>query len=123
MHHLRLLLPLLALGLFFLFPWWLALLLYVPLLIGSLFAYWKALQAQRASPFTGREAMIGDRAVVATTTDNKTAVHYHGETWRAISSHPAHPGQQVIIEGIEGLTLRVRPLRKRMDNGRGGPQR
>jgi membrane protein implicated in regulation of membrane protease activity len=42
-------------------------------------------------------------------------VEYEGEIWRAISPEPLHPGQQVIIESVEGLILRVAPLNSRDD--------
>ena len=64
MHHLLLILPLLALGLFIYLSWQIALPLYLLIMVGSLAGYWKAFQAQRQRPFIGRRAMIGDRAVV-----------------------------------------------------------
>ncbi|MCL7453085.1 MAG: NfeD family protein [Anaerolineae bacterium] len=39
-------------------------------------------------------------------------MHYHGETWRAVSSVPLHPGQRVVIEAVEGLTLHVAARRQ-----------
>jgi membrane-bound ClpP family serine protease len=35
---------------------------------------------------------------------------YKGEIWRAVSSQPLQPGQQVVIEKVEGLTPQVAPL-------------
>jgi membrane protein implicated in regulation of membrane protease activity len=110
MHHLILLLPLLALGLFLIFPWWLALPLYLIVLAVSLFGYWKILQTQRLAPASGARAIIGGEAVVVATEGDTAEVHYRGEVWSAVSSQPLHPGQHVIIQDVEGLTLRVAPL-------------
>lgn len=110
MHHLLLFLPLLALILFYLIPWPVALPFYALILVGSIIAYWKALQAQRQPPVMGRKAMIGDQAIVVSAAKGEAEVEYQGEIWGAVSFQPLEPGQQVIIEGVEGLTLQVSPL-------------
>jgi membrane protein implicated in regulation of membrane protease activity len=106
-HHLLLLMPLLALGLFFLFPWPVALPLYGFLAVGSLIGYRKGIQAQRWPPVMGRKEMVGRRAKVVRVEEGNTEVEYLGEIWKAVSSYPLHPGQEVIIEKVEGLTLTV----------------
>jgi membrane protein implicated in regulation of membrane protease activity/membrane protease YdiL (CAAX protease family) len=110
MHHLILLFPLVALVLFLFFPWPAALPLYVLILVGSLIAYWKALQAQLQPPIMGKRVMVGDEAIVVSTTWEKVEVEYQGEIWNAVSSQPLEPGQRVIINQVEGLTLRVVPI-------------
>ena len=110
MHHLLLILPLLGLILFIFLPWPAALPLYVVILVGSLAIYWKIIQAQRRKPVTGKRAMIGNRAVVVRAKGDDVEVEYEGEIWRAVSTQPLEPGQQVTIKAVEGLTLRVRPL-------------
>jgi len=110
MHHLLLFLPLLALILFYLLPWPVALPFYALILVGSIIAYWKALQAQRQPPVMGRRAMIGDRAVVVKAAKGGLEVEYKGEIWNAVSPQPLQLGHEVIIENVEGLTLRVAPL-------------
>ena len=121
MHHLLLLLPLLALGLFMVWPWQLALPVYVPVAIIALVGYWKALQATRQPAATGTKAMIGGRAVVLTAKEGtlEAEVDYEGEIWRAISTRQLHAGDQVIIEAVDGLTLRVSPSPQRADGSRG----
>jgi membrane-bound serine protease (ClpP class) len=111
MHHLLLILPLLGLILFIFLPWPAALPLYVILLIGSLGIYWKIIQAQRRRPTIGKRAMIGDQAAVVRVKGDDVEVEYEGEIWRAISTQPLEPGQQVIIKAVEGLTLQVMPLK------------
>ncbi|MCB9419897.1 MAG: NfeD family protein [Ardenticatenaceae bacterium] len=110
MHHLLLLLPLLALVLFFILPWPLALLIYLPILGVSLWAYWKAWQALQRPPEAGEESMIGHQAVVLNVKPNNIEVHIGGERWLAHSSQPVRIGQKVIVEAVDGLTLLVRPL-------------
>jgi membrane protein implicated in regulation of membrane protease activity len=109
MAHIFMFIPLLALVLFVFLPWQLALPLYLPIAISSLAIARKAMQAQHLPLVNGKEAMLGDRAVVVAVSGRKADVHYRGETWHALSSQPLHPGQQVIIEAVEGLTLRVIP--------------
>jgi len=110
MHHLLLVLPLLGLVLFILLRWQVVLPLYVIILVGSLGVYWKIFQAQRKRPVIGKRAMIGHRAVVVRVEGGDVEVNYEGENWRAVSVHTLQPGQQVVIEAIDGLTLRVAPV-------------
>jgi membrane-bound serine protease (ClpP class) len=116
MHHLLLFLPFLALGLFIILPWPLALPLYLFILIGSIVGYWKALQALRQPPVMGRSTMIGDLAVVVRAEKDEVQVEYQGEIWSAVSSKPLQPGQEVIIEKVDGLILRVAPLSPSLGN-------
>jgi membrane-bound serine protease (ClpP class) len=111
MHHLILILPLLGLILFIFLPWPAALPLYVILLVGSLGIYWKIIQAQRRRPTIGKRAMIGNQAAVVKAKGEDAEVEYEGEIWRAVSTQPLEPGQQVIIKGVEGLILQVTPLK------------
>lgn len=110
MHHLLLFLPLLALILFYLLPWQVALPFYALILVGSIIGYWKALQAQRQPPAMGRRAMIGDRALVVKAEKGGLEVEYKGEIWNAVSPQPLQIGQMVIIEKVEGLILQVAPF-------------
>jgi membrane-bound serine protease (ClpP class) len=118
MHHSLILVLLLALLLFVFLPWQFALPLYVPILSIIVYSYWKIRQAQRQRPVVGEQSMIGDRALVVSSSREQIEVHYRGETWRAVSSQPVHRGQRVIIEGVEGLTLRVAPLDEKADSAR-----
>jgi membrane protein implicated in regulation of membrane protease activity len=109
MHHLLLLLPLLGLVLFISLLWQVALPLYAIILIASLALYWKIIKAQRRAPIMGKRAMIGDQAAVVKAEGNDIEVEYQSEIWRAVSSQPLQADQKVIIEGVEGLILRVKP--------------
>ena len=116
MHHLLLVLPLLGLALFIFLSWLAALPLYIAVLAGSLVIYWKIIQAQRRRPTIGKRAMIGGQAVVVRVDGNDVEVDYQGVIWRAICPQPLHDGQQVIIDGVEGLILRVVPLKSGNQN-------
>jgi membrane protein implicated in regulation of membrane protease activity len=109
MHHLLLLVVLLGWILFLILSWQIALPLYVMGVIVSLAIYRKIIQVQRKMPIMGKGAMIGDRAIVVRVEGSDIEVQYEGEIWRAISSQPLQSGQKVMIEGVEGLTLRVKP--------------
>jgi membrane protein implicated in regulation of membrane protease activity len=109
-HHILLFIPLLALVLFIFLPWPLALLFYLPIAIGSLIGFWKAMQVLREPSVTGEGAMIGDQAVVVDVMSGELEVRHKGENWHAVGPQPVHPGQKVIIKGVDGLTLLVAPL-------------
>jgi membrane protein implicated in regulation of membrane protease activity len=115
-HHWLILVPLLALILFILLPWQLALSAYLPILAVVGYGYWKIRQAQHRPPVMGEESMVGGRAVVVSARRGEIEVHFRGETWHAISSQPVRRGQEVIIEGVEGLTLHIVPAEEPDDS-------
>lgn len=73
----------------------------------------KVLAAQRERPFrAGHEQLIGATAEVRTSLDPVGQVWIEGALWRAraVGEAPAaRPGDRVVVEAVEGLTLRVRP--------------
>jgi membrane-bound serine protease (ClpP class) len=64
-------------------------------------------QAQRRRAVTGAEGMLGQHAVVVTDLNPSGWVAVQGERWRAVADADLPQGTQVIVTGIEGLTLRV----------------
>jgi membrane protein implicated in regulation of membrane protease activity len=118
MHHSLLLLPLLALVLFLILPWPAALLLYLPIFVIAIAGFWKVRQALRQPPFVGAEAMIGKQAVVLHANSGRLEVQCEGEIWRAVASHPLQKGQKVVVEDVEGLTLKVAPLPEPVNQNR-----
>jgi four helix bundle protein len=110
MHHL-LLLIMVAVGVafFFLLPWPLNLILYAPVFIAAAIAYGKALRAQGLPARTGESVMVGSTARVVKGGDGAVEVMYEGEMWRAVSTAPVAVGDEVIIQRVDGLTLRVAP--------------
>jgi membrane protein implicated in regulation of membrane protease activity len=57
---------------------------------------------RRRSP-VGVDALIGQRALVSTPTQVRVA----GEIWEARADRPLRPGEEVVVRGVEGLTLIV----------------
>ena len=58
---------------------------------------------RRKSP-VGADALVGQTAVVATPAQVRVA----GELWAARSDVPLVPGEEVLVAGIDGLTLVVK---------------
>jgi membrane-bound serine protease (ClpP class) len=73
----------------------------------------KVLAAHREQPVrTGREELVGTRGEVRTALDPSGQVAAAGSVWGArlaSGSGPLRPGDRVIVEAVDGLTLVVRP--------------
>jgi membrane protein implicated in regulation of membrane protease activity len=65
----------------------------------GLFIWW----SKRRKAVTGAEALVGQKAVVATPTQVRVA----GELWNARSGDLLLPGMEVVVKEVEGLTLVV----------------
>jgi membrane-bound serine protease (ClpP class) len=63
--------------------------------------------SRRRRAATGAEALVGDTAVVVTPCRPLGQVRVRGELWAARSSSGADPGQDVVVRGLDGLTLLV----------------
>ncbi len=59
--------------------------------------------SQRRRAVTGVEVLIGKTAVVS----SPTQVRVTGEIWEARSNRVLVPGDEVVVHGVEGLTLLV----------------
>jgi len=71
----------------------------------------KGISAQRKPASSGREAMIGKTVSAQSRIDSAGGrVFIEGETWKATSEMPVEPGQTVAVTGIDGLTLKVKPI-------------
>jgi membrane-bound serine protease (ClpP class) len=60
---------------------------------------------------TGREGLIGDAAVVRHRLAPRGQVFVQGELWSAESEVPVEPGETVRVVAVEGLTLKVVPVK------------
>jgi len=89
-------------------PWLIAI---VTVIIAAVFAFVvsRAIRAHRKQASTGREELIGKRAVVKVALAPEGTVFYKGERWAAISEDKGsiEPGEEVIITAVDGLTLHV----------------
>lgn len=68
-----------------------------------------ALGIQRRPVVSGRESLIGQKALVIEWQGTRGFVHVEGERWQAHAKEPLEPGAEVYVQGIEGLDLRVGP--------------
>ena len=59
--------------------------------------------------FLGPEALLGMRADVVRPCSPVGVVRVRGELWNARASSPVESGQTVIVAGVDGLTLHVKP--------------
>lgn len=66
-------------------------------------------RARRRPVVSGREHMIGLRAIALEDFAETGMVRVEGERWRARTRLPVHKGDAVIVESVEGLTLSVHP--------------
>ena len=68
-----------------------------------------ALKARLRPVVSGREQLIGAIGQALSDFHHEGEVFIHGERWNAASGSPLRKGQHVLVTGIEGLTLKVRP--------------
>lgn len=114
MCHLILLLPVLALPVFWIWPVAVAVPVYLFVLVISAIVYYLALAAMRRPVRTGPERLLGSDGNVMNVQGKLLAVRIGSEIWGAESPDELHPGDVVQVVGIEGLQLKVR----REDDGR-----
>jgi membrane-bound serine protease (ClpP class) len=67
------------------------------------------LMAQRRRVTTGRQGLVGARAVAVERLAREGRVRLGDELWNAVSEVPVEPGMEVEITAVDGLLLRVRP--------------
>ncbi len=73
------------------------------------------MRSRRRPVVTGREQMIDSVGPVLEWHDGEGRVRVRGELWQARSTSPLHPGQQVRVKRIDGLTLDVEADERRRD--------
>ena len=87
----------------------------VALATGGFFAFAiaKVIQAQKKTPVTGREGLIGRVAQARTALDPEGRVFVKGELWDAVAvGAPIAPGERVEIIAVEGFRLTVKRAAK-----------
>ena len=88
-------------------PWLIAI---VTIIIAALFAFVvnRVMRAHRRQARTGREELIGKRAIVKVALEPEGTVFFKGERWAATSEKGRiELGEEVIITGVDGLMLQV----------------
>jgi membrane-bound serine protease (ClpP class) len=70
-----------------------------------------ALKARANKVVTGIQGLIGEVGLAQSALSPQGKVFVHGELWDAISSANLPAGQPVIVREVDGLQLRVDPVR------------
>ncbi|MEA1965800.1 MAG: nodulation protein NfeD [Euryarchaeota archaeon] len=65
------------------------------------------MKTRLTKPTTGRDELIGEVVRAETDIAPVGTVHIHGEIWRASAAEPVRKGEDVVIRGVDGLTLVV----------------
>jgi membrane protein implicated in regulation of membrane protease activity len=107
MYHLVLLMPLLALVLFWILPLAVALPVYLVILLVSILIYIFLLRAMHRPVTTGQQGLLGETCEIIDINNHKGHVKLHGEIWEADISGQMHKGDEAIVTGVKGLRLKV----------------
>lgn len=108
MCHLILLLPVLALPVFWFVPLSIAVLVYGAVLIVSGWVYVLALRAMHRPVQTGVEALSQHTGEVIGQEDGMFQVRLGSEIWSAESKDRLRPGDPIEVVSVEGLRLKIR---------------
>jgi membrane-bound serine protease (ClpP class) len=90
---------------------WTALAVSIPLGVITVFLMTIALRARRNKVVTGIEGLIGEIGTAQTVLAPSGKVFVHGEIWDATAPSEVSVGQNVVVEKVDGLQLRVTPAR------------
>jgi len=110
MCHVVLMMPVLGLGVFWIWPLSVALPIYLVIFLLSGLVYSALLRASNHPVKTGREGLMQESAEVIEPVNPKGRIRVHGELWQAISSEDLRTGDRVKVVGVNGLTLRVQKM-------------
>ena len=66
-------------------------------------------RSRRGRPRIGAEALVGAEGVALDDCRPAGRVRVHGEIWRATCPDGVGAGERVVVTGVSGLTLEVRP--------------
>lgn len=111
MCHVILMMPVLALPLFWVLPTVQAVPVYSIIAVISGLIYWRISVAHGGRPQTGAESLIGTAAEVVSMRESGSDARYlvrsHGELWGATSPDSLEPGDTVTITALNGIRLVV----------------
>ena len=83
----------------------------IPLGVITVFLMSIALKARANKVVTGIQGLIGEIGLAQSALSPQGKVFVHGELWDAISSANLPAGQPVVVREVDGLQLRVDPVR------------
>jgi len=78
--------------------------------LGLMAIVWIALRARQRPVVSGREELVGAEGVALEDFAGEGHVHIHSERWNAFAEQPIRADQAVVVTGLDGLTLKVRPV-------------
>lgn len=110
MCHLVLMMPVLGLGVFLIWPLSVALPAYALILLISGLIYYALIKAMHQPIRTGSEGLKGQSAEVIDMQNHEGHVRIHGEIWQATSSDNFKKGDIATIQAVQGLTLNISRL-------------
>ena len=110
MCHLILMLPLLALVAFWIWPISIAGPFYAVVALASGFMYFFLMSAMRQPVQTGAEGLLQSTGRVIDANNGIFLIQMHSEIWKARSPDELHVGDTVKIVGMNGLSLDVQKL-------------
>jgi membrane-bound serine protease (ClpP class) len=90
--------------------WWTAASISIPLAIITVFLMTIALRARQNKITTGEQGLIGEIAVVSAPLTPAGKVFVHGELWDAVAPVSIEVGKNVVVRGVQNLTLQVEPV-------------
>lgn len=68
-----------------------------------------AYKAHKRKPVTGVEELVGLRGIAKTDIDSRSGmVMIHGELWQAVSEEKINKDEEIVVQEVRGLTLKVR---------------
>lgn len=109
MCHLLLVLPLLGIGVFWVMPFYVALLTYSVILAISAVLYLSILRAMHRPVQIGPEQILNGIGEVISAEGRRLQVRMDSQMWRAVADVPLQVGSRVRIISRDGLTLHVVP--------------
>ncbi len=77
--------------------------------LGLMAIVWFAVRARQRPVVSGREQLIGASGTALAGFDYEGEVFVHSERWHAITESPLRDEQAIVVTGLDGLTLQVRP--------------
>ena len=110
MCHLILMLPLLALAAFWIWPVSIAAPFYAVVFLVSGIMYFYLMRAMRLPCQTGVASLLQSTGEVIDAKNGVLSIQVHNEIWNALSDEELHIGDTVQIVGVNGLRLDVQKL-------------
>ena len=84
--------------------------------------FWMIRYRKRKS-YCGPSGLIGKRCLVKKWDGNRGKVQVESELWNAIAQSPLIPGDEAVVQDLEGLTLRVSAPQRLNDSQERGPDK